>query len=184
MLLQLIEQGNAKDSNISLNFEEERKVVEEIAKKYQSIKGKLSITPRFTYPIVEKYCKEILGLDFPKTIHGCGAGTNFSYINNRGELYPCDRYKEEIIQKNSKSEISLVNNEFYTIWGLNGFDDIYKITEGNSFYNNLYPCNQCENLRNTCYPCPLTVDINGKEKVELICSKYLKIIDENKNKVI
>ncbi len=179
VLLQLIPEGNAKDTNASLSFEEEVKTVEVIAKKYSEIKDKLDIVPRFTRPIAMNYCKSVLGLEFPKVTHGCGAGVNFSYMNNKGELYPCDRYVEQIKEKNDVSNLSLVNNDFYDIWSLPGYDDLYKITEGIEFYKNLYPCINCEYLQSECYPCPVRLEEKNDIIIMRNCEQYVDLIKKN-----
>lgn len=179
VLLQLIPQGNAKDINASLSFEDEVKTVELIAKRYSDIKNDLDIVPRFTRPLAMNYCKSVLGLDFPQVFHGCGAGIDFAYMNNKGELYPCDRYIEQVKEENSLSNLSLVNNNFYEIWGLPRYDDLYKITEGIEFYNNLDPCMNCEYLRSQCYPCPSTIRKTNDITVIQNCKKFLNLIQKS-----
>lgn len=182
VLLQLINEGNAKNINASLNFEEEVEAIKIIANKYKSIKDKLDINPKFTRPLAIDYCKNILGLEFPEVIHGCGAGVNFAYMNNKGEVYPCDRYIEQIKKENILSNLSLVENEFYDIWGLPKYDELYKITEGTDFYQNLEPCKDCKYLRTYCYPCPLTIKkINNMATINS-CKKFLDLIEKYKSK--
>lgn len=179
VILQLLIEGNAINNDMSISLEEEIRIVEVIANKYNKVKDKLEITPRFTYPISAKYVKNVLNLEFPQIIHGCGAGTDFAYINNKGELFPCDRYVYQIKNDNCSEDISLTKNDFFDIWNLEGFDNIYILSEGIDFYKDIYPCNNCEFLQKTCYPCPLTINKDSVDKTVKGCERYLELIKES-----
>lgn len=183
-LLQLVEVGNAANSNKSISVEEELYLVELISRKYEQVKNKLNIVPRFTTPLATDYCKEVLGTSFPEITHGCGAGVSFAYLNNKGQLFPCDRYINSIKSKNGINSISMLNNEFYDILDLPGFSDIYELEEGNDFYSKITPCNNCKYLRVKCYPCP-NKDNNSMIKSHNTVSSCNAFIDKiSKQKIL
>lgn len=181
-LLQLIPQGNATDIDIALDFNDELNIVKLIAQKYKKINNRLEIIPKFTTPLAKKYCENVLGLKFPDIAHGCKAGVDFVYMNNKGEVYPCDRYINKIKYRTDVENISLVNNEFYDILGLPGYDDIYIKTEGAEYYNGIEPCNSCEYLQKSCYPCPVADTISKQNiknsKKKLNCLNFIKLISD------
>ncbi|AZR72703.1 hypothetical protein BBF96_04430 [Anoxybacter fermentans] len=173
-LLEYIPRGNAKDKDLVLSFEEELEVVKEIAKKYSQVKDVLNINPRFVRPLVQDYCKQCLGLDFPDVVHGCGAGTFFGFINNKGELYPCDWYVSIVLSEYSGEQINLTIRPFYDIWKEKIFDNPYELTEGSEFYQKYKPCNKCKYLKNKCYPCPV-FGINKEEIKIKKCNNYFDL---------
>lgn len=103
----------------------------------------------------------------------CGAGDKFFYLNNKGELYPCDRYKDRINDLNDKEDINLVKNEFWNVADQPGFEEIYRYFENEKNYGTLYPCNDCQYLGEFCCPCPaqkptgvISLCKRMKEKIE------------------
>lgn len=169
-LLQLIPDGNAKDKNLLLSDNDELELVEKIAIKYSSVKNKLIINPKFTRPIVEDYCNKILGLEYPKWTHNCGAGTNFMFIDNKGNISPCDRFK-------NINNSNLLSKNFNKIWSKPEFAKPFELTEGNNLYKNITPCNSCVHLQSTCYPCVALIESDGIRTINS-CSKYFKLLNK------
>lgn len=176
-LLELVVEGNAKDKDIQITDEEELILVRNIAEKYNEVKDKIRIKPKFTMPIANDYCKEVLNLDYPNYEHGCGAGSNFAFINNKGELYPCDRLKNIDIDK---SKLGLLNNSFYSIWSEDGFEQAFELTMGDDYYKKYYPCNKCKHLRKSCVPCFVN-GLNDSTHYVSKCEKYFKLLEERNN---
>ncbi len=176
VLLQFLVQGNAIDNNESISFEDELKTINLIADKYSEIKDILHIVPKFTYPMAQLYSEKVLKKDFPEIRQMCGAGTNFAYLNNKGELYPCDRYQTSILEMNNSKEINLVPNDFWDIWSLNGYSDLFEKSEGKDLYQNISPCNSCKFLQRQCFPCPAILH-NKKEVTGNNCSLLLDLIN-------
>ena len=176
-LLQLINEGNAKNENQAIRFEDELKIVELIAKKYTygDLNG-LIISPNFVMPLAKKYANEVLNLEFPDCNSGCGAGTNVAFIDNKGNLFSCDRYVDQILSKNNDYDINLLNNDFASIWDMNGYGDIYDMTYNKNAYSNIVPCNTCEFLRKACIPCPADID-TFSDAVVKNCNNYKKLIE-------
>lgn len=177
-LLQMIDEGNAKDKDLLLSDEQEIDLVNKVAIKYNQLKDKIIIQPKFVMPIVRDYCKKILKLDFPKYIHGCGAGTTFAFINNLGQLFPCDRYVDLAKQELNVNDLSLLTNNFHTIWGKSIFNQPFNLTEGIKYYKKYIPCNKCSHLKKDCFPC-IVYGLNKNENIVKGCKKYFKILSEN-----
>lgn len=175
VLLQFIVKGNAIENNESISFNDELEVVKIIAENYSQYKDQLNFVPRFTYPMAKLYSEKVLKKEFPDIRHMCGAGTNFAYLNNKGELYPCDRYQNIILSHNKVKDINLVSNDFWDIWSIKNYSDLFKKTEGKFFYKDILPCNKCEFLQNTCFPCPECIN---KEVNEIRnCRKFMELIN-------
>ncbi|WP_291579789.1 radical SAM protein [Clostridium sp. UBA6640] len=177
-LLQLIEDGNAKDKNLKISDEEELDLVKNIALKYTTIKDKIKINPKFVMPIVVDYCEKMFDLEFPKYAHGCGAGTTFCFLNNKGELFPCDRYVDLTRKSMSCEQNSLLNNEFYTIWDNEIFSQPFELTEGMNYYGKYTPCNRCDHLQKDCFPC-IVFGLNEESHNVDCCTKYFEILEKN-----
>lgn len=175
VILQFIVEGNAINNDESISFEDELKVIELIAEYYSKVKNKLRIVPRFTYPLAKLYAEKVLNREFPEIVHMCGAGTDFAFLNNRGELFPCDRYENPILQINNRDNINLVKNDFWTIWSLDGYGDMFAKTESPYTYENITPCNKCEFLQKDCFPCPVKFDQNT-EIINRSCSRLVELI--------
>lgn len=169
-LLQIIPDGNAKDKDILLSDDEELNLVKLIAIKYESVKDKLIINPKFTMPIAVDYCREVLGLDYPEWVHSCGAGSEFMFLDNKGNLSPCDRFKDI-------SDSNLLSKDFYTIWERPDFSKPFEMTEGHEFYKNLNPCSNCHHLRTNCYPCVALIENESKNNIT-VCNKYFKLLNK------
>jgi len=180
VLLQLIPEGNALDANITLSFDDELHLVNEIASVYSTVKDKLRIIPRFVRPLAVDYANEVLEQDFPDIEHGCNAGTEFACITNLGELYSCDRYMEATLKKNTPQDLSLIHKTFDEIWRKNEFTDIFSAINQESFYQNTDPCNSCKHLKVSCWPCPVEL-MNNIDDVYMMksCIQYNKIIQEH-----
>lgn len=145
VILQMIPQGNAAGENYELDFNQEIEAVHLLAeKKYDSYKDRLHIRPRFTSPLAMHYCSQVLDRNIPEITHGCGAGTNFAYIGNKGDLYPCDRYIEQVLENNEIKDITLDKTDFFKVWSKEEYSELYELTEGDQFYKEITPCNTCE----------------------------------------
>lgn len=172
VLLQFISEGNGKTLNGGLSVDEELKVIADVAKSYKKVRGEIDIKPKFAPPLTEEYVKKVLKQDFPESYNMCGAGEKFFYINNRGEMYPCDRYKERIMLLNEREEIELVKKDFWEIASKAGFGEIFQIAEREETYQDCDPCNHCKLLKKSCYPCP--AQRGAKEMV--LCKRMMEEI--------
>ena len=175
VLLQFIPEGNGKELEGTINIEEELKLIEEVAQCYKELKDELEIRPRFTFPLAQKYAEKVLKSEFPETFNVCGAGENFFYLNNKGELYPCDRYRERISSLYAKHDIRLEEKNFWDIASQNGYEEIFEISEGKETYQLCEPCVRCEFLGKNCYPCPAQM-MEGKEMKMATCEKMMEEI--------
>lgn len=175
-LLQLIEDGNAKNKNLKISDEQELELVKNIAYKYKEVKDKIKINTKFVMPIAEDYCKEVLNLDFPKFSHECGAGTTFSFINNKGELFPCDKYINSVRDSLEPLENSLLNNDFYNIWSKEVFAEPFELSKGVDYYKKYTPCNKCHHLRKDCFPC-IVFGFNEESHRVSACEKYFDFLN-------
>lgn len=154
VLLQFIPEGNGANLNIVPSEHEVLTLIEAIADSYEKYKDKIEISPKFAMPLTKEYVNRVLKKEFPQTYSLCGAGDNFFYINNKGELYPCDRYKDRISELNAKGAINLAKNEFWSVVDQPGFEEAYRYFESKKNYEALYPCNDCRYLGEFCCPCP------------------------------
>lgn len=111
------------------------------------------------------YAREVLGLQFPEIIHGCGAGTSTIFLDNHGRVYSCDRVRNYIVK-----EHSMLNEDFKDIWKSEEFAKPFSVYYGDEIYKNLEPYNKCKYLYNECFPCYLTV--NGAKSVMRECNFF------------
>jgi MoaA/NifB/PqqE/SkfB family radical SAM enzyme len=120
----------------------------------------LRIEPRFILPPLANYLHEKYGYALPLTKNCCSATTTFGYINQLGELFPCDRIAYEYadtdlgIKEGKKS--NLLEFEFHEIWNSVFHDSMFQYVTDRSNYERYKPCNRCEYLdAGLCVPCPL-----------------------------
>ena len=177
VLLQFIPEGNGKNLNVVPSVEEQLNLIKNIAKCYKELKDEIEITPKFAFPLTYKYAEKVLKEEFPQTYNMCGAGENYFYINNCGELYPCDRYKTRVEFLHEKREISLLNDKFWKIVNLKGFEEIFEFCADLENYKEDVPCNRCEFLGLKCFPCPAQKR-NGPMQV---CKKMMEEIEHVSN---
>lgn len=173
VLLQFIQEGNGANLSIVPSENEVLTLIETIADSYAKYKDKIEISPKFAMPLTKEYVNRVLKKEFPQTYSLCGAGDKFFYLNNKGELYPCDRYKDRINDLNDKEDINLVKNEFWNVADQPGFEEIYRYFANEKNYGTLYPCNDCQYLGEFCCPCPaqkptgvISLCKRMKEKIE------------------
>lgn len=177
VLLQFIPEGNGKVNDQSLETEEEIWLIKEIAQVYSEIKDKIMLQPKFAWPLAKKYASVVLKKEFPQTYSMCGAGNNFFYINNKGQLFPCDRYRKDTLKKNEADKINLVEHELWDIASRESFGDIYEKTESAQTYKMYKPCAECECLRKSCYPCVMSKEGKNMVKNDLC----MRMMEEIKN---
>ncbi|WP_172556223.1 radical SAM protein [Clostridium putrefaciens] len=178
-LLQLIIQGNAENLNTSINPEEEVALVEKIALKYQLVKDKILIVPKFVRPMAQDYCDKVLGLPFPNVYHGCSAGMFFAFINNLGYIYPCDRYLSQKLKGVNDEKYNLNKNAFFDIWAEDDYNIPFETIEGNDYETKYKPCNKCIHFKKECFPCFLILkDLKQPYHINN-CDKYFELIKEN-----
>lgn len=156
-LLQFLAEGNGAKIDGMITPEQEIDLVKKIAEIYGDVKEKIKIVPKFTYPLARRYARDVLHLDFPEYGHYCGAGEFFFYMNNCGELYPCDRYRDRMAELYDREKLVLsnANADFWDIASMPGFEEVFEKSEGKDEYGKCEPCNHCEFLRKNCYPCPV-----------------------------
>ncbi|MCL2050233.1 MAG: PqqD family peptide modification chaperone [Lachnospiraceae bacterium] len=180
VFLQLIPEGNAQGKNMSLSFEDELKLITDIADIYPDIKEKIDIIPRFVRPMAIDYVKKVLQKEFPGVTHGCGAGTDFAYLSNQGDLYPCNLYRNTILEDKNQEDVSLLNNSFDDIWKENKYSDIFRYINKSDYCQNIAPCNSCEHLREDCYLCPAELMANPDQEIVMEdCRQYYLLIEEH-----
>lgn len=172
VLLQLIPEGNAKEENLEPDASEILDLVKTIAQMYPVVKDKLTITPRFITPLAKKYSEVVLGRDFPEVTQMCGAGCDFFYINNKGELFPCDRYKDRIQELNYDKDLKVHHSSVWDIANYDGFSDIFRMSDGEEAYSNKDTCKKCSSFRKTCYPCVLS-----SRGDDILCKKMMEDIE-------
>ncbi len=177
VLLQYLTEGSAKKDNAGVSFMDELEAVRVIANRYEELKERLNIVPRFVFPTAKLYVEKVLKKEFPKVKHMCGAGTSFAFLNNEGSLFPCDRYTESILSSYNKDDINLARGDFWGIFSQAGYEIPYQLTEGKYSYLNMQPCNVCPFLKKDCYPCPARISRN-KPFIVSHCAEFLKLVDE------
>jgi len=151
--LELIVQGNALQ-NDSLTDEETIDVALEIAKVHEKYQNKIKIIPQFARPLMRDYISKRYAVDLPTVSHMCGAGVNFGYIDNKGILYPCDRFADMISGRVKSNIYNLTKNKFAEIWQKNLYSLPYERYSSEE-YSKLSPCNECSYFKESCFPCYL-----------------------------
>jgi MoaA/NifB/PqqE/SkfB family radical SAM enzyme len=166
-LLQLVEEGSATLINeLQVTTREKMDAVRRVGTRAQDLglsQNELKVNTRFTYNRVIDFLRKETGIDLPYTNHACGAGYTFGYMNQKAELYPCDRISPdyESVERNKTIErLSLVHKDFYDIWESDIYTDAFEMQCSAETYENCTPCDTCEYLQKTCYPCPAQVANN------------------------
>ncbi|MGC1120883.1 MAG: radical SAM protein [Candidatus Methanofastidiosia archaeon] len=162
IILQLIEEGNACSHSdvLGISSEETACFTKNLAKKIEemNIGTDVEIIPRYTYPLLIEWVNENFNTSLQIPVHGCGAGITFAYLNQRGELFPCDRmtpqytrcpFSEMIVPK------SLLDFDFFEIWSSWEFDKAFELQMDKKTYKNYHPCEECRYLGKECFPCPV-----------------------------
>lgn len=166
--LQYIDEGNGIGKELSISNSQYLKILEDIANKYTNSTLNLKINPSFTRPLAKDYIQKCLGMDFPSVNHLCGAGVTFAFLDNKGNIYSCDRERQ---YKEFTNECSLLMNSFQSIWNNRQFDIPFEKYYSLDTYQNLYPCTQCKYLREECFPCYLSLEKTGTN--EMTCCSVL-----------
>ncbi|TYB30319.1 MAG: radical SAM protein [Candidatus Mcinerneyibacterium aminivorans] len=182
-LLQNIPIGNAKEKDYELEVKNHLESVKKVAQEYSKKSKSISINARFTRPLAKDYSKKVLGLDFPKHIHGCGAGSYFGLITKEGNLYPCDRFDPNVYKEKyfGEQNYSLLDKKFFEIWNMKLFHHSYTIENKKETFLNYYPCMNCKYLGIDCTPCPAQLIQENKFGHSIICEAFLeKIYEEDK----
>lgn len=174
-ILRLEESGNAVGKKFSLTNEETLSAIKDIAEFFTYENPNYKIIPKFSFPMVADYVEKCLHLKYPGTSQNCGAGSAFAFIDNKGNLYPCNRFPALISSKN----LSLKNNDFWAIWAFETFSTPFSLSEGDSFWNKKKPCNTCSHLHKDCCPCY----VKFSEETSDFCS-FLQSNINNKEKVM
>jgi len=147
----LVPRGRAKNlKHLIPKPESLIKAAEIIAKFYTDklYNSSLTIEPFFVPAIVADYVKTIKKLDFPIVSYFCRASTENGYIDEKGNLYPCESLANYFMVNNN----NLIENSFRDIWNSPTFNSIFqKIESGDNFTSKL--CNTCKYRNNGCYPC-------------------------------
>ena len=139
----------------------------------------IRVVPKFANPIAHDYAEVVLKKYFPTTTCMCGAGDEFFYINNKGELYPCDRARETINEKIPKENRLLVKKDFWEVASHPLYGEIFGESENIETYSEYTPCNRCEYLQKKCYPC-----VMRKKTTEVkTCTIMFEEIDNEKNRI-
>lgn len=149
--LQLIEQGNALNSNLSLSYDEIIDVACVIGSRSINDYKKLRISPKFLRPLTVDYINKMYDKRCPQIGHGCSAGMGFLYLDNEGFLYPCDRVKFKNLFKH---KYSVLESDFKTMWAYKDMGLVFQKMESNK-YRELYPCSKCKHFMDSCFPCSL-----------------------------
>lgn len=177
-LLEYIEEGNGVGKQLSLNRQQLLTAIESVAKFYTYQEKKLRIVPKFVRPLAVDYVKECLGLNFPTIVHGCGAGSSFIFLDNKGFIYPCDRQRN---YTNDRGEI--LKDDFWNIWDSKLFSKPFEKYMSDDIYQNLEPCKSCKYLKNECFPCYLHIDSSTNTQMDQ-CVLFSNRISEVKKRVI
>ncbi len=172
-LLQFIPEGNGEENDYSINAQETVNLIKRIAL-MDIRKRRIRIAPKFANPIAHDYAEVVLKKYFPETSNMCGAGDEFFYINNKGELFPCDRTRELIDKELPKEERVLSNNSFWEIASNPLFGSIFEEAENVATYKNYEPCNTCKYLQTKCYPCVMRKNGNEVETCKIMLEEMTK----------
>ena len=167
-ILEFIEDGNGIGKGLKTDESMVVDMVKTIANRYEDCKGRLDIEPKFVRPLAIDYAREVLGKDFPIIAHGCGVGTTFAFLNNKGYIFPCDR--ERNMNDDLEYRHNLLDKNFADIWKEKDFSEPFSRYYSDWLYENLEPCKTCRYLKDLCYPCHLLID--EKEKREMTMCKF------------
>lgn len=176
-VLQLLEEGNAALSNeLSMTTEKEIEAAKKIAVRFDDLgltESDLKLNMRFTYNNVIDYLRKEYAPNLPYTNHTCGAGVSFAYMNQRAELYPCDRLSPDypFIETNKQiKRMSLVDTDFDEIWESDIYTTAFTLQYSKKTYEKCFPCKDCKYLQKGCLPCPIQVGNNPNPTIIEACT--------------
>lgn len=151
--LQMLDIGSAQGKNFTITLYEVIKALTVLGERINRLdETDPSINPRFVYPLVVDCVNKRYGYHIPLPSHMCGAGVTFGYINQRGELFPCDRIADCWPVDDASS---LVEHDFSEICTSQLFRRAFAFQVAEDTYDRWEPCNHCPYLRKTCFPCPV-----------------------------
>lgn len=168
-ILEFIEGGNGEGKHLSLSKSEILELLHEVALSYQKYGEQIQIVPKFARPITKDFMKKCFELDFPEIEQGCGAGTDFAFLDNVGNIYPCDREREHL-----KRKYNLVYENFKDVWESGEFEKPFKSYYNKNTYSSLKPCNHCKHLQVDCFPCHIDLRRNNAN-----CISYCASLEES-----
>ena len=131
-----------------------------LAKKLEKSDSKshTEVIPRYTHPLVVEWVNKTYNTNLKTPVHTCGAGITFGYLNQRGELFPCDRITHEYEKCPFAHKIipkSLLDFDFIEIWDSWEFNKAFELQVDEKIHKNYFPCATCAHLRKDCFPCPV-----------------------------
>lgn len=175
-LLEFIEDGNGVGKNYSLTDEMFMEAITTVAKRFTLGCDGLEIVPKFCRPLVKDYIEKCLHLKFPLVIHGCGAGATTLFLDNKGNVYPCDRSR-----KYCNRQYSLLDEDFFSVWESEDFKLPFSRYYGDELYRTLIPCNGCKYLGDVCFPCHLSreADVDAVMHNCNLLDNMMKEVDGN-----
>lgn len=133
-----------------------------IADFHQNNSSLISIEPSFAPALIMDYVRIKHKKAFPLTTYHCRAATELCYINETGNLYPCESIKSKYMINDN----NILEHSFREIWNSAEFNDIFQDIESGKQYNSEF-CKQCKYCFKTCYPC-----LNWSMKTK-ICEKIV-----------
>lgn len=169
--LDYIEDGNGKGKKLGLSIEQKIETLINLSKLDKNLYKNLKIIPKFVRPLAKQFLKICYNLDMPDITHYCNAGLSFAFIDNYGNLYPCDRQRENI--EFNQENICLSKNKFVDIWNSQNFDNVFKRMYQRNLYMDIDPCSRCNHLLVDCFPCYVDI-LRHKTKLVSECKGFLE----------
>ena len=169
--LQFIDPGIPQAKNLTLAPHEEIQAVISLGEGIKKCGEKakyLTINARFVYPLVVDYINKANDFTIPIPTHMCGAGLTFLYVNQRGELFPCDRIATSW-SPTTKSSLLKCNIEEIITNEL--FHKALSFQAKSDTYDSWVPCKWCPYLRKICFPCPVVT--NGLAEGTVVATCYM-----------
>ncbi|WP_300410739.1 radical SAM protein [Lagierella sp.] len=152
-LLELVEIGNAQGENMGLSYNQKWEVLKCIDQKLKESSTELKIIPKFVRQLTIDAFNIIENGNLPNVKHGCGAGLDFVFIDNRGNCFSCDGIRNAKLQEN---DLNIVEKDFKYAWHDKSFSQIFEKLESEE-YNKTEPCINCLHFKKSCIPCPLEI---------------------------
>lgn len=159
-LLGFINEGNGEGSNLDITRKQLIDTIELVAKYHSNPNRRLDIIPKFARPMAIDYARECLGLSFPEIEHQCGAGATNVFLDNRGNIYACDRERSH-----TDYNYDMKIHNYWDVWESTDFHTPFSRYFNPDVYKDLDPCNECKYLMQSCFPCHLLIESGKKAQM-------------------
>jgi len=172
------------DSELKLSFEREIEITDILINLYNKNRVKwddkgFNLILRHLPPIGGLYYEKKHNKTLPFKSRECGIKRNTIYLNSDTTLNLCKIYHKDIFNEIKHLKFAEIDFEILKVKLL---DIVANEVNSFKYYNNYFPCSECELLNTRCNPCT-SIGRDGKTNVEYEeCISYFKLLKSGRCK--